>query len=41
MAKLTTPPRPAPRPRPDVADANKDRAADRVVARISKPRPPK
>lgn len=39
MAKPAT--RPAPRPRPDVGNANKDRAADRVIARISKPKPAK
>lgn len=39
MAKPATPK--PPRPRPDVANANKDRTADRVVARISKPKPVK
>jgi hypothetical protein len=39
MAKPATP-RPT-RPRPDVSSANKDRAADRVIARISKPKPAK
>jgi len=37
MAKPAT----APKPRPDVAEANKNRAADRVIARVSKPKPVK